>query len=87
MIKITTDSTSDLQKWLIEKYNISIIPLVVTLGENDYLDNGVEVTEDKIFNFVKETKAHSFLQILPVVFLIEFFLYETPVSKKIRLNN
>ena len=26
-------------------------------------------------------------QILPVVFLIEFFLYETPVSKKIRLNN
>ena len=38
-------------------------------------------------DFVKGTKAVSFLQLLPVVFFIEFFLYETPVSKKIRLNN
>ncbi|MCR4713883.1 MAG: hypothetical protein K5751_05820 [Treponemataceae bacterium] len=38
-------------------------------------------------DFANKTKVVSFLQILPVVFLIDFFLYETPVSKKIRLNN
>ena len=57
MIKITTDSTSDLPKELIKKYDIAVIPLVVTLGENDYFDDGVEVTEEKIFDFVKETKV------------------------------
>lgn len=57
MIKITTDSTSDLPIELIKKYNIPVLPLVVTLGENDYFDDGVEVTEEKIFDFVKETKT------------------------------
>ena len=56
MIRITTDSTADLSKDLLEKYKISVIPLIVTLGENDFLDDGVEVTEDKIFDFVKVNK-------------------------------
>lgn len=56
MIRVTTDSTADLSKDLLEKYKISVIPLIVTLGENDFLDDGVEVTEDKIFDFVKANK-------------------------------
>lgn len=56
MIRITTDSTADLSKDLLEKYKVSVIPLIVTLGEDDYLDDGIEVTEDKIFDFVKENK-------------------------------
>lgn len=56
MIKIATDSTADLSKDLLEKYKINVIPLIVTLGENDFLDNGVDVTESKIFGFVKESK-------------------------------
>ena len=56
MIRIATDSTADLSKGLLEKHKINVIPLIVTLGENDFLDNGVDVTESKIFNFVKENK-------------------------------
>lgn len=56
MIRIATDSTADLSKDLLEKYKISVMPLIVTLGEADYLDNGVDVTERKIFDFVKENK-------------------------------
>lgn len=56
MIRITTDSTADLSKELLEKYKVSVIPLIVTLGEDDFFDNGEDVTESKIFNFVKESK-------------------------------
>ena len=56
MIKITTDSTSDLPENLLKENNIGVLPLIVTLGEKDFLDNGVDVTEEKIFDYVKETK-------------------------------
>ncbi len=51
---ITADSTCDLPKELIEKYNITIIPLSVLLGENSYLD-GVDVFPSDIYNFVEKT--------------------------------
>ena len=47
-IAITSDSTTDLGKELIEKYNISILPLGVTLGDKNYLD-GVDITPDDIY--------------------------------------
>ena len=54
MIKITTDSTSDLPRDIIEKYNIEVLPLIVNLGDNEFFDDGVSVTQDKIFEFVKQ---------------------------------
>ena len=57
MIIITTDSTSDLTKKQLEEKKIPVIPLIVTLGEKDYFDNGVDVNEEKIFDFVRETKV------------------------------
>jgi len=42
MIKITTDSTCDLPVWLLEKHNITVIPLGVVLGEKLYHD-GVDI--------------------------------------------
>lgn len=56
MIRITTDSTCDLPQELIKKYNIEVLPLIVTLGDEEYFDDGVSVTQEKIFDFVKETK-------------------------------
>ncbi len=50
MIKIISDSTCDLSKELIEKYNIQIVPLHVHLGEEEYLD-GVTVTPDEIYTW------------------------------------
>ena len=47
-IVISTDSTADLSPELIAKHKISIAPLHVILGEEDYLD-GVNITPQKIF--------------------------------------
>ncbi len=54
MVKIICDSSCDLSKELIEKYNLEIIPFSVMLGEKEYKD-GVDLTPDMIFKFVEET--------------------------------
>lgn len=53
MIKIVSDSTSDLSKELIEKYNIQVVPLHILLGEKEYLD-GVNITPDEIYAWADE---------------------------------
>ncbi len=50
-IKITADSTCDLPREMIEKYDISINPLYTVLGDKSLLD-GVEATPDDIYDFV-----------------------------------
>lgn len=50
-IKISTDSTSDLTKELIEKHDIGITPLCVVLG-GKALRDGIDVTPTDIFEFV-----------------------------------
>lgn len=50
MIKIAADSTCDLSKELIEKYDIAIIPLHIVMGEKEYLD-GAEITPDEIYKW------------------------------------
>lgn len=56
MIRIISDSTSDLSKELIEKYNISILPLHIHLGEEEYED-GVNITPAEIFRWSDENKT------------------------------
>jgi len=48
MIKIVSDSTCDLSKELVERYDIQIVPLHIVLGEKEYLDS-VEITPDEIY--------------------------------------
>ena len=55
MIKIVSDSTCDLSKELIEKYNIQIVPLHILLGGKEYLD-GEEITPDKIYAWADENE-------------------------------
>ena len=47
-IKIITDSTADLSKEIYEKYDIDVLPLLISFGEDTYLD-GVEINPDKLF--------------------------------------
>lgn len=47
-IVITTDSTTDLGPELLKKYDISVLPLGVTLGDKTYKD-GVDITPDDIY--------------------------------------
>ena len=47
-IVITCDSTADLSIELRERYNISVLPLGVTLGDKAYKD-GVDINPDEIY--------------------------------------
>ena len=49
--KITSDSTCDLSKELLEKYNITIAPLTVIKNGENYSD-GITITPDEIFAHV-----------------------------------
>lgn len=48
MIRIVSDSTCDLSKDLIEKYSITVVPLHIVLGEDEFLD-GVNISPDDIY--------------------------------------
>ena len=50
-IKITSDSTCDLPQELLEKFNITTIPLTVIKDDEAFTD-GVTITTDDIFNHV-----------------------------------
>lgn len=56
MVKIIADSTCDLSKELKEKYNITIVPLHILLGENEYED-GVNISPAEIFEWSDKNKA------------------------------
>ena len=53
-VVIASDSTCDLSPELIERYGIQILPLGVTLGENQYID-GVDITPDGIYEHYEKT--------------------------------
>jgi len=53
-VRVTSDSTCDLSDELIKKYNLSILPVSVILGDKVYHD-GVDITPFDIFDYVKKT--------------------------------
>ena len=54
-IKLIADSTCDLSAELIKRYNVSIMPLYVNLGEASRRD-GVDVTVQELFDYTARTK-------------------------------
>lgn len=55
MVKIISDSTCDLCPELLEKYDISILPLHILLGEEEYED-GLDISIEEIYAWVDEHK-------------------------------
>ena len=55
-IKIVSDSTCDLSPELIKRYNISILPLHILLGEDEYND-GVNITPETIYSWSDANKT------------------------------
>lgn len=80
MIRIITDSTCDLSKGLIEKYNIRVIPLHVSFPGDDteYLD-GVNINSEQIYDLATK------LNVLPktgAVNVVEFIkAFEEELAK------
>ena len=81
MIKIITDSTCDLSKELIEKYNIRVIPLHVSFPGDDteYLD-GVNINSEQLYDLAAK------LNVLPktgAVNVVEFIkVFEEELAKR-----
>lgn len=53
-IKITSDSTCDLSPELLERYQVTLLPLCVNLGDQTYYD-GDDITPAQIFDHVSKT--------------------------------
>ena len=54
-IAITCDSVCDLSQEQLEQYNVRILPLTISLADDSYQD-GIDITPQKIFDFVSKTK-------------------------------
>ncbi len=54
-VKIIADSTCDLSKDLLEKYDISVLPLHIVLGDKEYKD-GLEINPDEIYEWSNANK-------------------------------
>lgn len=55
-IRIIADSTCDLSQDLLQKYDISIIPLNIILDMKSYLD-GIEITPDEIYEWADKNNT------------------------------
>jgi EDD domain protein, DegV family len=55
-VAIVTDSTADLPREYLEKYNITVVPLSVIFEENAYTDNGIDITKDEFYRKLKIAK-------------------------------
>lgn len=55
-VKIIADSTCDLSKDLLEKYDISVLPLHIVLGDKEYKD-GLEISPDEIYEWSNANKV------------------------------
>lgn len=53
MIKIISDSTCDLSKDILEKYDVDILPLHIILDDEEYLD-GKNITPEEIYRWADE---------------------------------
>lgn len=56
MVRIFSDSTSDLTEELIQKYQITILPLHICLGDKEYRDR-VEILPDEIYAWAEENNT------------------------------
>ncbi len=56
MVKIISDSTCDLSKELLEEFSVSILPLHIILGEEEYED-GEGITPEKIYEWSDANKS------------------------------
>lgn len=74
-IKIITDSTADLSSEIYNKYDIEVLPLLISFGEETYLD-GVEITPDKLFEKIeKDNVLPTTAQVTPNRFMEAYKKY------------
>ncbi len=78
-IAISTESTVDLSKELIKKYNINIVPFTVLLGNISYLDGEISPTE-----IIEQTNKTG---VLPKTSAVNEFQYEEYFGNLLKDND
>ena len=53
-IGISADSTCDLPKEILEKYNINLMPMIITLDDQEFED-GISINQEQLFDFIDKT--------------------------------
>ncbi len=71
-IIIACDSTVDLSKEIIERYNIKVLPLTVSLGDKDYKD-GVDLFPQMIYDYHAKTGELPKTSAINVTQYVDFF--------------
>lgn len=71
-IKIVTDSTADLTVELIEKYQIEVLPLTVTLNGVSYRD-GVDISKDAFYQLMCTTEEFPTTSQIPPATFVETY--------------
>ena len=71
-IRIVADSTCDLTKDLLERYEITTIPLCIVMDEKSYYD-GEEVTPDEIYKWADAHKTTPKTSAASITDTIELF--------------
>ena len=69
---ITSDGACDLSKEIVEKYDIKVIPMPITMGTGSYLD-GVDATALDVFKFFETTGELAKTSATPVATYEEIF--------------
>lgn len=71
-VKIVTDSTSDLPKQIAEQYGISVVPLKVLFGDEEYRD-GIDLTNEEFYTkMARQKELPTTAQVNPGEFEEEF---------------
>lgn len=53
-IGISADSTCDIPVELLKKYNIKLMPMIITLDTDEYQD-GIDITQDQLYEYIERT--------------------------------
>ncbi len=73
-IKLIADSGSELSKEIIEKYDIEMLPMVITDGKNEYLD-GVNITPQDVLKGMVNGVVYKTAQVPLKIFIEKFEKY------------
>lgn len=72
-IKILTDSTCDLTKEILERYNIDFLPLYVTVNNKTYKDI-IEINTKEMYEIAEKSKSHPKTSTSSIQDMYDFFL-------------
>lgn len=53
-IGISADSTCDLSPELLKKYDVTLMPMIITLDDKEHQD-GIDINQDQLFEFIEQT--------------------------------